>query len=537
MPPPFYDVPPPPRYRSRSPVYKRHRRGDDPYFPRDSYRGGPRSPPSYDPYYPESRRQPSPPPREQLGPLSFKQFLIDQPDDLTPEEAQARYRGYLVEYHGSEIKAEFMQTRNDENVRAAFDPRSFEKTLAKRNEEAQESAARFAEDFKSGIISPSEPGFNQGMLELAPKTHAPGADAKKEGDKKEGEDAASHAPPVVWRPARIARDLALSRRLMRKLDWEKGISVENPLVPPKSEEDQAVQAEAEAANASDAAAAKEEGKDKPPERYADVKEEDAVVDSSNYDEQVGRLDLQLSYLWRVHGIDYYSGYELAASEFGQRLTACRLLRGPKPEMKEEEKGMEVDGKDSSVDGKGNAGAAGAEGMDVDQKGGDAEKGEVKKEAGQENEAGQDGKAGKEEGEEDGQEVKKEGDQGEAKAEGGQVEMKKEEEGGAKQGEPNGQKAEQKGEAKEGQQQQQQQGKQQQQQQGKPQQEQAQQGGSKGEDIEAARQLEMVRQKVDEVWNRRMAEGDPLEAKCMRKRVEEALDEWVESQIICHADNK
>eukprot|EP00983_Pelagomonas_calceolata_P068984 1150171-Pelagomonas_calceolata.AAC.2 len=46
------------------------------------------------------------------------------------------------------------------------------------------------------------------------------------------------------------------RRLMRKLDWEKGISVENPLVPPKSEEDQAVQAEAEAANASDAAAAK-----------------------------------------------------------------------------------------------------------------------------------------------------------------------------------------------------------------------------------------------------------------------------------------
>lgn len=35
------------------------------------------------------------------------------------------------------------------------------------------------------------------------------------------------------------------------------------------------------------------------------------------------MDLQLSYLWRVHGIDYYAGYELAASEFGQRLTACR----------------------------------------------------------------------------------------------------------------------------------------------------------------------------------------------------------------------
>lgn len=35
-------------------------------------------------------------------------------DDLTPEEANARYKAYLVEYHGSEIRAEFMQTRNDE---------------------------------------------------------------------------------------------------------------------------------------------------------------------------------------------------------------------------------------------------------------------------------------------------------------------------------------------------------------------------------------------------------------------------------------
>lgn len=57
----------------------------------------------------------SPPPGErQQGPLSFKQFLLQQHDDPSPEEAQERYRGYLVEYHGSEIKAEFAQTRNDE---------------------------------------------------------------------------------------------------------------------------------------------------------------------------------------------------------------------------------------------------------------------------------------------------------------------------------------------------------------------------------------------------------------------------------------
>lgn len=52
--------------------------------------------------------------RVNQGPLSFKQFLLNQSDDPSPDEAQERYRQYLVEYHGSEIKAEFMQTRNDE---------------------------------------------------------------------------------------------------------------------------------------------------------------------------------------------------------------------------------------------------------------------------------------------------------------------------------------------------------------------------------------------------------------------------------------
>lgn len=44
------------------------------------------------------------------------------------------------------------------SVRTAFDPRAFEKILAKRNEETQESAARFADDFKAGLLSASEPG-------------------------------------------------------------------------------------------------------------------------------------------------------------------------------------------------------------------------------------------------------------------------------------------------------------------------------------------------------------------------------------------
>lgn len=48
------------------------------------------------------------------GPMSFKQFLMNQEDDPSPEEAQQRYQAYLVDFHGSEIKAEFAQNRNDE---------------------------------------------------------------------------------------------------------------------------------------------------------------------------------------------------------------------------------------------------------------------------------------------------------------------------------------------------------------------------------------------------------------------------------------
>ena len=37
------------------------------------------------------------------GPMSFKQFLIELPDDVTPEQAQQRYDDYRAEFWGSEV--------------------------------------------------------------------------------------------------------------------------------------------------------------------------------------------------------------------------------------------------------------------------------------------------------------------------------------------------------------------------------------------------------------------------------------------------
>ena len=50
-----------------------------------------------------------------------------------------------------------------------FDPRMFEKALAKRNEEAKASLEQFQADLTAGKLDPLEPNFNQGGLDLAPK--------------------------------------------------------------------------------------------------------------------------------------------------------------------------------------------------------------------------------------------------------------------------------------------------------------------------------------------------------------------------------
>lgn len=451
-----YDGPPMDRRRSRSPsdrfargrspppfkrrrdddvYYGRFERGDD-YMGRGPPRGGPPGPPrgGYPDSYYEGRRG-SPdrhdgPHDKAQGPLTFKQFIQKQKDDPSPEEAQERYKQYLVDYHGGEIKAEFESTKDKQRVRDLYDPRSFEKALAKRNEEATASRTQFLSDLDTGVLQLTAPGFNQGAGDLAPKTSTAG-----EGEAGKDEPPVAFAPPFCWRPSRVAVDLSMARRLTRRLDHEKGFPDDHPLLPVKTEEAAAAQAEADAQDAQDAAALKEEGKAAPSgsaKRYVEVQEEVPQVDEHNYNEMVGKLDLLLTYLWKVHGVDYYSGYELTASEFSQRLTACRLLRGPRPE-----------GVETSTAGAADAaaGETAATDMAVD---------------------------------------------GQEKTENG--------EGVIKTGE-----------------------------------------GEKGP--EQSKEDDANAEGVEVCWNKRIMDGDPLEAQCQRKKVEERLDAWIDKQIICHADTK
>lgn len=48
---------------------------------------------------------------------------------------------------------------------------------------------------------------------------------------------------------------------------------------------------------------------------------------------MAQLDLQLSYLWKVHSVDYYAGTEL--QDAADVSAAMRTLRGPRPEEGEQ----------------------------------------------------------------------------------------------------------------------------------------------------------------------------------------------------------
>ncbi|GFR47460.1 hypothetical protein Agub_g9186 [Astrephomene gubernaculifera] len=354
------------RGRSPPPVPKRSRR-DGPYdrdFHEPPFHG--RGSPDYD------RRPPSPKgvydereaferrgsvgrerPEDEKRPMTFKEFTLRKvPDDAAPDVAHRMYQEYLVEYYGSAIKAEFEQNKDSDMFRYQFDPRNFAKIVASRAEEAQDSAKHIGADLASGALDASHENFSQGMYDLAPKV-------EKDKPPASGEEGPKFAPNLCWRPARVAHDLELSRRLIRKLDAEKSIE-ENPLLPKLTgtasgaaalsegtQEGQPAAAGEGAPAAADGAPPSEPGSDgtaaaasSGPAAGSADEEPAIVVNDSNYAESVGKLDLQLHWLWKVHGVDYYAGIELNEQDWPYRLNCCRLIRGPRPEEGEHDEAAE-----------------------------------------------------------------------------------------------------------------------------------------------------------------------------------------------------
>lgn len=75
---------------------------------------------------------------------------------------------------------------------------------------------------------------------------------------------------------------------------------------------------------------------------AEIESEDVVIDDDeSLQHRLGQLDLLLTWLWRVHGIDYYGGKELLLeAEYDERRHVNRTVRGQRPEEGEEQDEVE-----------------------------------------------------------------------------------------------------------------------------------------------------------------------------------------------------
>jgi hypothetical protein len=86
---------------------------------------------------------------------------------------------------------------------------------------------------------------------------------------------------------------------------------------------------------------------------AEIEAEEVVLDDeAAFLDRLGQLDLLLTWLWTVHGIDYYGGRELLLeAEYVGRGGQSRTVRGPRPE-----EGEEQDEEEGEAAGQGGQGA-------------------------------------------------------------------------------------------------------------------------------------------------------------------------------------
>ena len=283
-------------------------------------------------------------------PLSFREFCVRHVSDAaTPAEAERRYEQYKKEHADAFRRRDFERgARDDPEVRAAHDPRAIEEAIARRAEMARDAARAFEADLAAGTVAPLPPAerFPPGgaAAEEDPTRAANEETANEETGVKtvtpssarssvvQRKDARGRwpVPDLAWAPERLARDLRRATALVAALDAEKGVGA------PRDSET--------------GAASEPDPTSAPPPRDAasvfrdadDVAEalDDALDDAERLERlerAAAAVDRRVSYLWRVHGVDYYAGAELGADEYAARPPSERtgegegcLARGERP---------------------------------------------------------------------------------------------------------------------------------------------------------------------------------------------------------------
>uniref|UniRef100_A0A7N0RIU2 C2H2-type domain-containing protein n=1 Tax=Kalanchoe fedtschenkoi TaxID=63787 RepID=A0A7N0RIU2_KALFE len=231
------------------------------------------------------------------GLMSYKQFIQELEDDILPSEAERRYQEYKSEYIATQKRTFFAAHKDEEWLKDKYHPGNLLAVIERRNELAHKVAKDFLLDLQSGTLDIG-PGANVVSSNKSGQTNDPNSDAETDADGKRRRPnrgsakesdlllAAPKAHPVSSDPRRIQVDIEQTQALIRKLDSEKGIE-ENIL---------------RGADTNKSSRDKSFGGSGPVIIIRGLTSVKGL-------EGIELLDSLLTYLWRVHGVDYYGMIE------------------------------------------------------------------------------------------------------------------------------------------------------------------------------------------------------------------------------------
>lgn len=233
------------------------------------------------------------------GLMSYKQFIQELEDDVLPAEAERRYQEYKSEYISTQKRTYFEAHKDEEWLKNKYHPTNLLTVIERRNDLARKVAKDFLLDLHSGSLDMG-PGANALSMNKAGQTSEPNSDDETDvGGKrrrhgrvqaKESDiSAAPKAHPVSSEPRRIQIDIELAQALVTKLDSEKGIE-DNILS--KDDTDKMNRERSHSGSIGPVIIIR-------------------GLTSVKGLEGVELLDTLATYLWRVHGVDYYGMTETA----------------------------------------------------------------------------------------------------------------------------------------------------------------------------------------------------------------------------------
>ncbi|KAJ1411604.1 Zinc finger C2H2-type [Sesbania bispinosa] len=226
------------------------------------------------------------------GLMSYKQFIQELEDDILPAEAERRYQEYKSEYISTQKRAYFNAHKDEEWLKDKYHPTNLLTVIERRNENARQMAKDFLLDLQSGTLD-LNPGLSASSSSKSGQASEPNSEEEADtggkrrrhgrGSNKENDfSAAPKAHPVSSEPRRIQADIQQAQALVRKLDTEKGIQ-DNVLC------------------------SSDHNKNDDKAHSGSVGPIIIIrgLTSVKGLEGVELLDTLITYLWRIHGVDYY----------------------------------------------------------------------------------------------------------------------------------------------------------------------------------------------------------------------------------------